>query len=201
MDKHIVKMQIKDYVIHPDYRAENYYQNDIALIQLPLKVNLSTPYIKTINLPTRSMGKNSFVGYNASVSGFGYYDACKSEYIFNQLLIILSHLINSANIVSDNLRYTDLVVLSNEESSFYYDPEEVKPSNICAIGSDDITRISCDGDSGGPLVTKIDDEFTIIGIVSFGTDMGCLEGFPDCYTRITCYLDWISNVTGIEIRK
>ena len=44
------------------------------------------------------------------------------------------------------------------------------------------------GDSGGPLV--LDGE--IIGIASFAR--GCAMNYPDVFTRVYSYVDWIRNV-------
>lgn len=49
------------------------------------------------------------------------------------------------------------------------------------------------GDSGGPLNK---DGFTY-GITSFGSSAGCEAGYPDAFTRVFNYLDWIEANTGI----
>lgn len=33
----------------------------------------------------------------------------------------------------------------------------------------------------------------IVGIVSFGAQLGCTLGFPAGFTRVTSYLDWINE--------
>lgn len=43
----------------------------------------------------------------------------------------------------------------------------------------------CYGDSGGPLVINN----AVVGIVSF--NVPCSQGYPDVYTRISYYYDWI----------
>jgi secreted trypsin-like serine protease len=48
------------------------------------------------------------------------------------------------------------------------------------------------GDSGSPLVTNALIEPYLIGIVSWGVP--CSAGFPDVYTRIDYYHDWIDSV-------
>ena len=44
------------------------------------------------------------------------------------------------------------------------------------------------------------DVFKQIGIVSFGASAGCEKGYPAGFSEITMYLDWISSVTGLEIK-
>ena len=54
-----------------------------------------------------------------------------------------------------------------------------------------ITRIK--GDSGGPLqCRRSDGVWQLTGITSFGS--GCARpGFPDVYTKLRYYLDWIKT--------
>ncbi|GJQ80465.1 hypothetical protein Trydic_g12363 [Trypoxylus dichotomus] len=54
----------------------------------------------------------------------------------------------------------------------------------------------CTGDSGGPLIetsTK-----TQIGIVSIRGHRGCGRIFPDVYTRISAYAEWIHSTVNTE---
>ncbi|XP_045510196.1 chymotrypsin-2-like [Colias croceus] len=46
---------------------------------------------------------------------------------------------------------------------------------------------ACHGDSGGPLV----ENSRVVGIVSWG--MPCARGYPDVYTRVYSFLDWIQD--------
>lgn len=39
----------------------------------------------------------------------------------------------------------------------------------------------------------------IVGIVSFGAEIGCTLGHPVVFTRVTKYLDWIEKHSGIFI--
>jgi len=55
------------------------------------------------------------------------------------------------------------------------------------------------GDSGGPLIIDINGEIIQIGVVSFGSDNGCDIGLPHGYSRVTKYVSWIQNATGIKV--
>lgn len=61
----------------------------------------------------------------------------------------------------------------------------------------------CQGDSGGALVHKVqvgsEDVWTQVGIVSYGSDAGCTYGQPTVYTRVTSFLKWIQDNTGIQL--
>ena len=49
------------------------------------------------------------------------------------------------------------------------------------------------GDSGGPLQCLMNGQYYVAGITSFGS--GCAkEGFPDIYTRVSYFADWIEEI-------
>ncbi|XP_017840075.1 serine protease 1 [Drosophila busckii] len=54
---------------------------------------------------------------------------------------------------------------------------------------------SCKGDSGGPLV--LSNGNVQVGIISFGSSAGCLSGAPKGLVRLTSYVHWIKEHTGI----
>ena len=55
------------------------------------------------------------------------------------------------------------------------------------------------GDSGGPM-NYVEDGVTYNrGTVSFGSGAGCEQGFPNGYTKVLRFLDWIETKTGIAI--
>ena len=41
--------------------------------------------------------------------------------------------------------------------------------------------------------------FIQVGIFSFTSSAGCTAGHPAGFTRITSYLRWIQNATGIDL--
>lgn len=48
------------------------------------------------------------------------------------------------------------------------------------------------GDSGGPLVQyDKENKATLVGIVSFGSRMGCETGEPVGFMRVEPYYDWV----------
>uniref|UniRef100_T1GHG0 Peptidase S1 domain-containing protein n=1 Tax=Megaselia scalaris TaxID=36166 RepID=T1GHG0_MEGSC len=66
--------------------------------------------------------------------------------------------------------------------------------NICvATGGKSI----CSGDSGGPLVTL--DTYEQIGINSFVSGGGCEGDAPAVLVRVTNFLDWIKENTGLNV--
>jgi secreted trypsin-like serine protease len=53
------------------------------------------------------------------------------------------------------------------------------------------------GDSGGPLVIGNVGNYTLIGVVSFGSTRGCAAGDPMGFARVTSFVDWIRQRTGL----
>ena len=47
------------------------------------------------------------------------------------------------------------------------------------------------GDSGGPLVCRVDGEYVLAGVTSWGVTT--CEGFPSVYVRVTHFLEWIDS--------
>lgn len=70
----------------------------------------------------------------------------------------------------------------------------MRDTTICAQGNE--RESVCNGDSGGPLVLKSDNR-TLIGVTSFGHISGCDRGIPQGFSRVTSYLKWIEETTGI----
>ena len=73
----------------------------------------------------------------------------------------------------------------------YTTTHSVFESQICS-GYVEGGTDTCQGDSGGPMVCFQDGSWKLVGITSWG--VGCAERkSPGVYTRVTDYLDWISE--------
>uniref|UniRef100_A0A673AIH0 pancreatic elastase II n=1 Tax=Sphaeramia orbicularis TaxID=375764 RepID=A0A673AIH0_9TELE len=70
----------------------------------------------------------------------------------------------------------------------------VTNSMVCAGGDGQLA--SCNGDSGGPLNCQTSDgSWDVVGVVSFGSSMGCnYPKKPSVFTRVSAYMSWINNV-------
>lgn len=68
--------------------------------------------------------------------------------------------------------------------------ERITSETLCAY-SNERGRGMCYGDSGGPLV----DGNRLIGLVSWCVDYAI--GRPDVFTRISSYVPWIIDNTGL----
>ncbi|XP_032516150.2 chymotrypsin-2-like [Danaus plexippus] len=91
----------------------------------------------------------------------------------------------------DKLQVIKLLSLSDEDCRDIYshvDGPDVDSTQICSFTKQG--EGACHGDSGGPLVEK----GKVVGIVSWG--MPCARGYPDVFTRVFAYKDWIIENTS-----
>ncbi|KAH8379126.1 hypothetical protein KR009_003197 [Drosophila setifemur] len=88
------------------------------------------------------------------------------------------------------LQCMDVQIISNTECEQSYGT--VAATDMCTRMSNG--KSGCGGDSGGPLVTQ--DNPRLVGVITFGSG-DCHSG-PSGYTRVTDYLEWIRDNTGIE---
>ncbi|XP_052785995.1 chymotrypsin B-like [Mya arenaria] len=147
--------------------------NDIALVKLSKRIDISGRYARPACLPQQS---DSFTNDICTVSGWGatYYDANGHAPITNQL------------------EYVNLRTISNNECSYYLGSSHVHTSNICAGVTSTGGQDACQGDSGGPLVCKRNGVWEIAGVVSWGDGCGQARR-PGVYTRVTSFLGWINQ--------
>jgi len=159
-------------ITHPSW-SSNGIRNDIGLIQLPSAVTF-TSRIRPVCLPRRSLHANqNFAGQRAQISGWGRYS-------------------DSVNSISSFLRDVTVPIISNSQCSWR------PPSTQLCVNTAG-GRSSCSGDSGGPLqIRQSDGSYMEVGIVSYGAASGCERGIPAVFTRVTEYLSWIQQVTGVS---
>ncbi|KAK3875356.1 hypothetical protein Pcinc_019766 [Petrolisthes cinctipes] len=96
---------------------------------------------------------------------------------------------DSASGTTDLLRQVDVPIMGTADCDAVYG--SVTDNQICidSVGG----KGTCNGDSGGPLNYN----GVTLGITSFGAAAGCEAGYPDAFTRVTAYLDWIQAQTGV----
>uniref|UniRef100_A0AAR5PUT3 Peptidase S1 domain-containing protein n=1 Tax=Dendroctonus ponderosae TaxID=77166 RepID=A0AAR5PUT3_DENPD len=152
-----------DVVIHEGWNR-SILLHDIALIRFEVAVPLSAS-ITPVLLPRDAT--NDYLGNIGLVTGWG-----RSS--------------DSNNAISPVLREVTSSVISNYACRLAY-TGIIEESHICISGGQG--RGTCNGDSGGPLVVN----GVLVGVVSFGSAFGCEVGWPSAMTRVSYYLDWISQ--------
>ncbi|CAL1292015.1 unnamed protein product [Larinioides sclopetarius] len=145
------------------------FQHDIALLKLKRRIEY-TKFIGSICLPNPKSG--NFTNVNATVVGWGTEAFGGSA--------------------SPVLRQVTVPVWDNDECDKTYRLERITNAFMCA-GSPENGEDACQGDSGGPLMALNEEgRWEVIGIVSWGRRCGD-PTFPGVYTRVTSYLDWITE--------
>lgn len=176
---------VETYVIHENFNHFNGYTNDIALLKLKIDVPFSD-YIRPISLPKFSDKFNVFVGEEAeaeetqmvTIAGWGMISDREPS-------------------ISKCLKWAKVNIISQLDCSRWWFGA-VTQSHLCSQMTDG--RAPCDGDDGGPLIAT--DEFGMekqIGIASFGYVAGCASNYPYVYTKLTEFLQWISDNSDVQI--
>ncbi|XP_063951241.1 uncharacterized protein LOC129256860 isoform X8 [Lytechinus pictus] len=163
-----VSPPIAQIIDHPNYYSTS-GGDDITLIRFeePVEIN---DYVRPICLPSANTSETR-VYRRCYAAGWG--TLAFGDVASNDLLKVL------------------LGIIDNDECDQMYG--DVIPSKICA-GYKSGGYDSCNGDSGGPLACEGDDgRWHLIGITSYG-NLGCGDpGFPGVYTRVSSFLDFISD--------
>ncbi|WP_454061070.1 DVUA0089 family protein [Candidatus Nitrospira salsa] len=154
---------------HADYNSDT-SDSDIALIKL------DSPSSQT---PISLVSSNS----NLETPG-------------NPFTVVGWGLLEEGGMASDRLMEVTLPVVSNQSCQSMYDGTGVSITEnmLCAA---ELNKDSCQGDSGGPgmVVDSAQDTDRLAGVVSFG--IGCARpNFPGVYTRVSNFIDWISEQRG-----
>lgn len=161
--------KVKSLTVHPNYsRIE--FDYDVALIHMETKIKFNKIVNKIPMIIKDGITKN---GTTATISGWGYTNA-------------------SVNILSDNLLVTKVDVVDYDlcyKKYFYHHP--ISERMICAGWKKDIGF--CGGDSGGPMTAN----GQLVGLVSWGAGTCANGDYPQVYSSIAKYRDYINHVTGL----
>ncbi|XP_011185283.2 serine protease 1 [Zeugodacus cucurbitae] len=156
---------------HTGYKAKT-LANDITLIKIPAVTYTSE--ISAIKLPSISSSYASYDGSYAIASGWGRTSDTSST--------------------SSSLNYARLPIIANSVCASTYGKQVITANTICV--STPSGTSTCQGDSGGPLALESGD--VLVGVTSFVSKSGCASGAPAGFVRVTSYLPWIKERTGIS---
>lgn len=163
------------FILHNDYNPIN-LNNDISLVRLPTPLTLSG-FVYPVPIVSRDEVGDSFVGQYAIASGWGKTSDYSMEY-------------------AQNLRWAYMIVETQETCIANFGAAVVTDGVICT-NTQGGSVSTCEGDSGGPLVNA--NTGSLIGVTSFVSGGGCQYGSPAGFTRVTHYLDWIRQHTGLDV--
>ncbi|XP_031831923.1 chymotrypsinogen A [Nomia melanderi] len=160
------RLPVERVILHERF---NNYVHDIALMKLARPAPLSK-VVRTICLPEP---EEKLANGHCIASGWGRYGPSQS--------------------LSTSLLEASVPLLDLEKCTKAYGKSvPIRSGHLCA-GHTDGSSGSCVGDSGGPLqCRRPDGVWQLAGVTSFGS--GCARpGYPDVYTRIQHYVEWIRN--------
>lgn len=165
------------FVVHPGYRRGS-PRHDIAVVKLPTAVRQLNSFVLPVRLPSLNNFLTTYTGRTALLSSWGANFPAKPG-TFNATTA-LGCLVET--------------VLANEECAKSFG-SLASSATLCTTTTH-FTDGSL-GDSGAPLVVQEGGLFVQVGVLSFASAAGFSGGHPAGYTRVTSYLWWIQNATGI----
>nr|XP_039268102.1 A disintegrin and metalloproteinase with thrombospondin motifs adt-1-like isoform X2 [Styela clava] len=177
----VQKRNLKRRIMYPGWNDEEYYVNDIALIEINKPVKF-TKFVKPICLPN---GERPKVGYKCYAVGWGLTDQDSLD-------------------PSNRLQHVDLPIIHPDKCTESYKDEDTpyNETNMVCAGYEEGGKDACRGDSGGPFVCQrcSSCSWYLAGVVSFGS--GCAQkGFPGVYSNVSFFEDWISEKTSIPVNS
>ncbi|XP_023237050.1 venom peptide isomerase heavy chain-like [Centruroides sculpturatus] len=170
--KLIVQKVIK-VIKHKGFDQSYDFNDDIALMKVENDIEFDA-FASPICLPESSFDA---IGKTGIVAGWG---VTKGD----------------TSVLSPSLRKVELPIISISKCLTWFNDSgysyvRVRNTELCA-GYENKRKDSCHGDSGGPLFMKINDRYTIVGIVSHGIKCGHAK-MPGIYTKVASYLTWIES--------
>ncbi|XP_075977006.1 brachyurin-like [Anticarsia gemmatalis] len=171
-------VNVAELIIHPAWDPET-FANDIALLRLANVIQI-TDTISPVLLPYRSISAFNFAGFGTVVSGWGI-------------------AAEGVTFVAPTLREKLMTVVTDQlcNGSYFF---QLPQTTVCAFHG---SAGTCKGDNGGPMTIlygpEDEKEEILIGVASFVSSGGCNDNVPSVFTRVQLYLDWISEVTGMQL--
>lgn len=161
---------VKRIIMHPQFNSKT-VTNDIALLQLQKPIT----NVKTLALIN---GSSLLVNMSASVIGWG----------------ALSQSDSNASRYPEFLSHAGLPIISNNVCKQAMDNNTPITDTLLCAGFNNARTDTCQGDSGGPLVVKLNNQWYLAGITSWGSPVGCATpGFYGVYTRVSKYVSYINS--------
>lgn len=141
--------------------------HNLALLEILYQLEIN-PHIQPIPIATENMNRAT----NAVISGWGDSD-------------------NSGNF-SETLNWIYLPTLTNEQCKDRFNVvyrEYITSAKLCTNNVEGVGL--CTGDAGNALIAG----GVVIGTASWGFG-GCGGGYPDVYSRMSYYADWIDGIVN-----
>jgi hypothetical protein len=155
-------LSVYKWITHPRYSKKT-YQNDIAIGLLNFNARISDDFYLR---PTPNFLKNKTRLYGWGVD--------QNEIDNGRAMSVLQN-----NYSSVAKKYYKNFNTNTQVAAGYFDSVEK------------VFAGACYGDSGGPLVVSKNNQYELLGIVSYGS--GCDFNKPTIYTKVNFYYPWITE--------
>ncbi|TDG47409.1 hypothetical protein AWZ03_006137 [Drosophila navojoa] len=155
---------IEEVIVHPDYNKDSPSQTyDIAMIRLKDAVKLNN-YVQPICLPNQQLHADELEDLVTEVGGWKATS-------------------------SSRLRKNEVIIESIETCQKQYAAQNIHimASQLCGSARTN----ECHGNAGGPLMLLKNNVYLLGGLLSFGPVPCPSTGWPDIYTRVASYIEWI----------
>lgn len=135
------------------------------------------PGVQPVNFDRVHRPNSFFVGRQGTTAGWG-------------------RIVEGVQTETENLNWANVRIITDESCRIAF-TALLSPTDICSQGWDVVAQGPCSEDAGGPLtITEDDGSVNQIGIVSFFMSP-CDRGFPSAYVRVSPYISWIEQTTGL----
>ncbi|XP_068244022.1 phenoloxidase-activating factor 1-like [Palaemon carinicauda] len=172
-----VNVTHEEIIIHPNYTKRGFQSDDIALIRLSRKIDISGVFIHPVCLPPQGLSARNAMIRSATerpeavVTGWGMTENGTTS---DRLLQVI-------------VPYVEKIDCNTTFSGTIFEEQ------LCMGG--ERGKDSCGGDSGGPLILggPSGPPYLQVGVVSYGSTSCGLQSVPGIYTDVTFYRDWIEE--------
>jgi secreted trypsin-like serine protease len=171
-------------------------KNDIAIMKLKSKVNISRPEVNVACVPRSNDNEHKLlIGEKVVAIGWGTYaeEYNYTAYVWNQLQQAVF-----------TIKDPDDELCNKGEIGNEWD----KNYTICAHGEEK-KMVTCFGDSGGPVLAYDNNRWILVGIISFAHDVKdfktkrkkCDASMPFYFVKVRAYFDWILKKTNYTLAE
>lgn len=188
---------VENILPHPGY-SSFFNRDDIALLTMREDARLND-HVQPVALPRRSDIGKTFVNWMATTAGWGQTGNRDNEIIPNERLHFVMDVVKSnfvCGLSHSFIRDTHMCTATDEGG-----PCEVS-YRFCIMTGTKYSQVTLfQGDQGGPVTAREAGRIFLIGIHSFHYTglRGCDRGRTAVHTRVTEYLDWIEENSGIIV--
>eukprot|EP00854_Cymbomonas_tetramitiformis_P002050 gene2050-2742_t len=177
------EIPITDAIIHPQFNPKT-FSHDIAILKLSARSSYK---------PIHLYGLDDAQKVNVQkimISSLGWGHTHYRGQNSNHLMIMNTYVYDKKECKK---RYANVKLSNGNKVSIKN--VHISDDNFCAYQKVDNTIVdSCQGDSGGGMFFEREQEYFLIGLVSFGFECAYEPSIvPGVYTNVTYFLDWIKQ--------